>query len=81
MTDDREQLYWRLHDALPPGWSLTPASYHSEEGRWYVTAVDLRPRRRGAKHDSIEGLGEDELAAVSDLVAKLGDKSGIRHDS
>lgn len=72
MTDEREQAWFGIHELLPPGWTVTPASYHSEERAWYVTAVDLRQRRRGAKHEAIEGLGDDELEAVRDLARKVG---------
>ncbi len=72
MTDEREALYWRLHDALPLGWHLTPADYHGEERRWHVTAVDLRQRGRRAKRESVAGIGPTELEAVRDLTAKLG---------
>jgi hypothetical protein len=40
-------------------------------GLWHVTAIDLRPRGRYAKRETIEATGETETAALGALVALL----------
>ena len=54
-NDQRERAWGGVHDAMAqmPGWAVGPCVYHGEVALWYVTAVDLRPRRRYAKREAI----------------------------
>jgi len=74
MTDDeREHAWGAVHDAIAqmPGWAVGPCSYHAEVARWYVAAIDLRPRGRYAKREAITATGATEIEALNALVALL----------
>jgi hypothetical protein len=74
VTEDvRERAWAAVHDALAqmPGWAVGPCVYHGEEDLWHVTAVDLRPRGRYAKRETITGTGATEVGALEALAALL----------
>jgi hypothetical protein len=51
--DERERAWAAVHDAIAqmPGWAVGRCSYHGDDERWHVAAVDLRPRGRQAKRE------------------------------
>lgn len=70
MPDEREEAWFALHDALPPGWRLGRAEYDPGRHKWAVSAT--RPtHRRGKLPETVEGLGVDECAALWDLHRQL----------
>ena len=74
VDDDAREVAWAaVHDAIAamPGWAVGPCTYHGEEERWHVAAVDLRPRGRQAKREAIEATGTTEVAALEALVGLL----------
>ncbi len=72
MTDEREQAWWALHDALPPGWRAgRSAQYDPGRRVWVVAAVNERTTGRGNVPGSVEGTGQNEVEAVRDLTRKL----------
>lgn len=70
-TDIRERAWFGVHDRLPAGWRVCPAFRHPHTGRWSVSAVSPRHAGRGVPQASVEGHGEDEIAALTDLSIKL----------
>ena len=52
-----------------PGWAVGPCVYHGDGALWHITAVDLRPRGRQAKRETITATGATEIAALKALVA------------
>ena len=74
MTDDERERVWAdLHDAMAqmPGWAVGPCTYHGEVALWHVAAVDLRPRGRQAKRETIAATGTTETGALRALAALL----------
>jgi len=69
-ADPREAAWFAVHDALPPGWRVGPATYGRGRHLWSVTARGSHPGR-GKAPVTVIGSGEDELAAVGDLDARL----------
>ena len=71
--DERERVWATVHDAVArmPGWAVGPCTYHGEEARWHVTAIDLRSRSRYAKRETITATGATEIAALGALVELL----------
>jgi hypothetical protein len=71
--DERERAWAAVHDAVAriPGWAVGPCSYHGDEDRWHVTAIDLRPGGRQAKRQAITATGTTEIAALGTLTALL----------
>ena len=69
----REGAWAAVHDAIAkmPGWAVGPCAYHGEHASWHVSAIDLRPRGRQAKRETIEGTGTTEATALHALVALL----------
>ena len=72
--DDRERAWAALHDAVAgmPGWAVGPCIYHGDDASWHVAAVDLRPRGRQAKRETITATGDTETDALRALAALLG---------
>jgi len=70
MTDPREVVWNAAHEALPAGWRVGPPTYDPARRQWSVTARSPTPGRRRAAA-TVSGTGEDELAALSDLDARL----------
>ena len=75
---DREAAWWAVHDGLAhlPGWTVSRAEYHGEEGRWHVPAVDTTNRGRRAMHGSISGSGATEIEALEALALWLSTRGG-----
>ena len=73
MTDERERAWAALHDSIArmPGWAVGPSSYHGDDERWHVAAIDLRPRGRYAKREAIEATGATEIDALRALTDAL----------
>ena len=71
--DERERAWGAVHDALArmPGWAVGPCTYHAEVALWHVNAIDLRPRGRYAKRETIQATGATEIDALGALVALL----------
>jgi hypothetical protein len=71
--DERERVWADLHDAMAqmPGWAVGPCTYHGEVALWHVAAVDLRPRGRQAKRETIAATGTTETGALRALAALL----------
>jgi hypothetical protein len=73
-TDDERECAWgSVHDALArmPGWAVGPCTYHGDGALWHIAAIDLRPRGRYAKRETIEATGETEITALGALVTLL----------
>jgi hypothetical protein len=78
VTDNARDRAWAdVHDAMAqmPGWAVGPCVYHGDDALWHVTAVDLRPRGRQAKRETIEATGATEITALGVLVELLGDRA------
>jgi len=58
---------------LPDGWRVGPATYNAGTHRWSITARGPHPGR-GKSPETITGLGEDELAAFTDLRIRLDER-------
>jgi hypothetical protein len=71
--DERERAWTDLHDTVArmPGWAVGPCQLHAEAASWHVVAIDLRPRGRQAKRESITATGTTEVTALHALVALL----------
>jgi hypothetical protein len=70
MSDEREEAWGRLHEALPARWTVGRASYDPGRHGWSISAVGPHPGR-GKIPVHATGFGEDEVAAVRDLDARL----------
>ena len=71
---DREAAWWRLHDALSPGWRVGELTYDPATAEYVVAAMSPRPQGRGRPPERVvEGRGADELAAVNALAELLRD--------
>lgn len=68
--DEREVIWGRLHEAMPARWTVGQPSYDPGRPGWSISAVGP-DRGRGRVPTSVSGFGEDELAAVADLDARL----------
>jgi hypothetical protein len=68
--DEREEVWGRLHEALPARWTVGLGSFNPGEHRWSVSAVGPHPGR-GKLPIYVTGFGQDELEAVRDLDARL----------
>jgi hypothetical protein len=78
VTDNARDRAWAdVHDAMAqmPDWAVGPCVYHGDDALWHVTAVDLRPRGRQAKRETIEATGATEITALGVLVELLGDRA------
>jgi hypothetical protein len=74
VTEDvRERAWAAVHDATAkmPGWAVGPCVYHGDGALWHVTAIDLRPRGRHAKRETITATGATEIGALRALAALL----------
>jgi hypothetical protein len=71
--DERERAWAAFHDAIAkiPGWAVGPCQLHAEAASWQVVAIDLRPRGRQAKRESVTATGTTEVTALHALVALL----------
>jgi len=69
-----------VHDALAhlPGWAVGPCVHHGDGALWHITALDLRPRGRYAKRETITATGATEITALRTLVALLEAASNAR---
>ena len=77
MTDDERERAWAaLHDSIArmPGWAVGPSSYHGDDERWHVAAIDLRPRGRQAKREAITATEPTEVEALRALASLLVDR-------
>jgi hypothetical protein len=74
---DREAAWYAVHTVLErlPGWRVTRAELHEDEGRWHVTAVDARPRGRQARHEAISATGTTEVEALERLSRLLEERA------
>ena len=70
MTDEREEAWGRLHEALPARWTVGQPSYDPGAREWSISAVGLN-RGRGRIPTSVTGRGGAELDAVRNLDARL----------
>ena len=71
MTPDPRHAAWSdVHDLLPEGWVTGPTSYDPGAHRWSLTARAPNTGVRGKPSADITGQGEDELAALTDLVLR-----------
>jgi hypothetical protein len=70
MEDEREAAWGRLHEALPARWTVAQAGYDPGRQAWSVSAVG-RSRGRGKVPAYVTGLGDNEVAALRDLDARL----------
>jgi hypothetical protein len=68
--DEREEVWGRLHEAMPARWTVGQPSYDPGRPGWSISAVGPN-RGRGKVPTFVSGLGENELAAVRDLDARL----------
>jgi hypothetical protein len=69
--DAREAAWGAVHEALPAGWRVGPASIGDPlRGTWSVTAL-RRPRGRLATPQTVTGTGADEVSALRDLDDRL----------
>ena len=75
MTDPakRERAALDVLELLPCRWALGPTSYDPGTGRWSYTARGPHPGR-GKHSETITGIGEDELAAMTDLAIRLDER-------
>ena len=75
MTDPakRERAALDVLKLLPEWWALGPTSYDPGIGRWTYTARGPHPGR-GKYPETITGIGEDELAAMIDLLIRLDER-------
>ena len=58
-----------------PGWTVSQAEYHGEEGRWHVTAVDATHRGRRPMHEAISASGETEVETLNALARLLEERA------
>lgn len=68
--DERETVWGRLHEAMPARWTVGQPSYDPGRRGWSISAVGP-DRGRGKLPTFVSGFGEDELAAVRNLDARL----------
>jgi hypothetical protein len=68
--DEREEASGRLHEAMPARWTVGQPSYDPGRPGWSISAVGPN-RGRGKLPTFVSGFGENELAAVRDLDARL----------
>lgn len=75
MTDPakRERAALDVLALLPDRWALGPTSYDPGIGRWSYTARGPHPGR-GKYPETITDIGEDELAAMTDLRIRLDER-------
>jgi len=71
--DEREQAWGAVHDAVAQmaGWAVGPCTYHGDGARWHVAAIDLRPRGRFSKRETITATGATEITALRAVVELL----------
>lgn len=68
----RERAWDDIHELLPDGWRVGPATH--EPGRrlaWSVSARSPKYSGRLRPPATINGQGDDEVAALTDLAIKL----------
>ena len=77
MTANARYRAWAaIHDALPEGWAVGPASYNPGRDAWVVVARSPLPAGRYRPPEVIEGVGEDEAAALTYLALALEERRG-----
>ena len=69
----RERAAHDVLELLPDGWRLGRACWNPSTQRWAVTARPAHPGR-GVAPETISGIGEDELAAITDLAIRLDER-------
>ena len=73
--DEREAAWSELLDRLPARWRVGRPSRDVLSGRWTVTVIGPKTTGRyGPPPESATGTGVDEVAAVRDLLARLGSR-------
>lgn len=70
VNDEREAAWIAVHEALPAYWRVGPVTYDPGRCHWSVTARD-DARGRGRLPTTVSGIGENEIAALRDLDARL----------
>lgn len=73
---EREAAWAAVMDRLPPGWRVGPPTFDPGRHRWEIVARSPKPPGRRTNPEYVIGEGDDELAALEDLAAKLGDRPG-----
>jgi hypothetical protein len=75
MTDPaiRERAALDLLGRLRDGWRLAPAGHDPGICRWLITARGPHSGR-GKAPETLTGIGEDELAAMADLLILLDER-------
>ena len=66
----RERIALDVLGLVPVGWRIGQTSWNPGVHRWAVTARGPHPGR-GKAQETISGIGEDELAAMTDLRIRL----------
>ncbi len=70
--NDREAVWFALHDALPPGWRLGELTFDPAGAVYVLTAMSPRALGRGQMSKyHVTGRGTTELDAVRDLTERL----------
>lgn len=67
----RERAWSDVHALLPDGWRVGPTSHDPGRRRWIVSAWSPKYANRLKPPATVPGEGEDELAALTDLVVRL----------
>lgn len=70
VTDDREDAWAAVHEALPSRWHVGPPIYDRGRHAWSVTARGPHPGR-GKAPVTVAGSGDNEVAALRDLDSRL----------
>jgi len=72
VNDDLRHRAWDdIHDLLPAGWQAGPTSYDPGRRRWTVVARGPNSGIRTRSPATISGQGEEEIAALTELVLAL----------
>jgi len=76
-AETRERAGFVVHDGLPNAWRVGPALEHPHTRRWTVSTISPRYAGCGIPPAVVEGQGEDEIAARTDLSIKLDELRAI----
>ena len=66
-----ERAWVDIHDLVPKWWRVGRPTYERGRDRWTVSAISRKYSGRLRAPATVTGEGEDELAALTDLVMKL----------
>ncbi len=72
----RYRAWDAIHDALPDGWAVAPASCDPGRRAWTVVARSAPRAGRYGPPEYIEAQGEDETAALTYLALALEERRG-----